>query len=96
MRAVAVATPALHGSAVLGISDNYSEALASEGGRARSYELDAVCRQSCALQLVSGILWTRRWVESLRNCTDSASRLADEGFLSPGELLVGKQIAHRI
>ena len=53
-----------HGSAVLGISDNMAEVLASESARARSHELNCVNRQACAVQLACGIDWRRRWVES--------------------------------
>ena len=57
---------------------------------------NCVSRQSCAIQLATGIQWARRWVESERNVTDKDSRLADDGYISAGEFLVGSQIAARV
>ncbi|CAE8627459.1 unnamed protein product, partial [Polarella glacialis] len=63
-----------HGKRYLTLNDNLSSLLAQAKGRAKRYDLTALCRRSAALQLGCDIPWHQRYVESERNPADAGSR----------------------
>ena len=76
--------PLCRGCIVVTFGDNLSEILAIESGRARDWELNAICRRAAGIQLFADIDWRRRHVISNANLADHDSRLADMGFIAPG------------
>ncbi|CAE8733684.1 unnamed protein product [Polarella glacialis] len=80
-------------SIVLSFGDNLSETLAFDRGRARDHELLALVRQAGAIQVATGIRWARRYIETERNPADWDSRLANLGFLLPGQRVHGSALA---
>jgi hypothetical protein len=85
-----------HNKQVLSLGDNMSELLATEFGRARNHELNALCRRSAVLQMSSNIIWKRRHVISEENAADGDSRLADLGIIKPGVCLGGSILLKRL
>lgn len=81
--------PRLHGHFLLSFGDNMAEVLAFERGRAVNWELNSLCRVAASRQLGCQIVWRRRHVEFERNPSDADSRLADRGFIFPGEVPCG-------
>ena len=73
------------------LGDNMPEVLATDtgGGRARDRGLNTVCRVSAGLQIRDDSVWSRRHVPTARNFSDKDSRLADEGYLAPGQFFTG-------
>ncbi|CAE8614739.1 unnamed protein product, partial [Polarella glacialis] len=63
-----------HGKRFLTLNDNLSSLLAQAKGRAKRYDLTALCRRSAALQLGCDIPWHQRYIESERNPADAGSR----------------------
>lgn len=51
-----------HGTLLLSVGDNLTDILEFDKGRSSSRGLNTLCRQSCALQTISGIRWRRRHV----------------------------------
>ena len=68
-----------HGCRLLTLCDNLSAVCAFDKGRARDLGLLSLCRRSMALQLVSGIRWHLRYVETSRNPSDEGSRVFPSG-----------------
>ena len=58
---------------LLSLGYNLAGILAFDRGRARDAELRALCRQSAAVQLATGIQWKRRYVETDRGISDADS-----------------------
>ena len=92
----ALRRPHDHGHVILGIGDNLAEILASEKGRSKDRELNAVLRRAAACQEAGDFMWKRRHVVSEKNFADFDSRLADEGLLIPGECLHPSQLLRRL
>ncbi|CAE8613278.1 unnamed protein product, partial [Polarella glacialis] len=63
-----------HGKRYLTLSDNLSSLCAFAKGRAKTYDLTALCRRSAALQIGCDIRWRQRYIESERNPCDEGSR----------------------
>ena len=83
----AAARPALHDLIVLSLGDNMGELQAAEKGRSHDPILNCQCRRAAGLQASSGLRWRRCHVETARNPTDRASRLALAGDLRPGTVV---------
>ena len=64
----------LHGQRKLTISDNLGVVCAFSKGRSGRHKLNRLCRQACALQFATGIIWSLRHVETKRNVADKPSR----------------------
>ena len=60
----ALRRPHDHGHAILGIGGNLDEILASEKGRSKDSELNAVLRLAAACQEACDFMWKRRHVRS--------------------------------
>ena len=71
---------------MVSFGDNLSEILALESGRARDWELNAICRRAAGMKLYADIDWRRRHIISNANLTNFDSRLADVGYIAPGQL----------
>lgn len=69
-----------HGCRLLTLCGIFVSGLCFHKGRARDLGLLSLCHRSVALQLVSGIRWHLRYVESARNPSDEGSRV----FPQPG------------
>ena len=63
----------LHGQRKLTISDNLGVVCAFSKGRSGQHKLNRLCRQACALQFATGIIWSLRHVETKRNVADKPS-----------------------
>lgn len=77
--------PSSHGKIVLTIGHSLCEVLSRDEGRARSWELNALCRAAFAVTTAGNIRWARSDIESKRNPPGADSRLAERGVLQPGE-----------
>ena len=70
----ALRRPHGHGHVILGIGDNLAEILASEQGRSKDRELNAVLKCAAACQEAGDFMWKRRHVVSEKNLADFDSR----------------------
>ena len=68
----------LHGHRKLSISDNLGVVCTFSKGRSGQDKLNRLCRQACALQFATGIMWSLRHVETKRNVADKPSRLFEK------------------
>ena len=78
-----------HNTVVMSLGDNISEVCAFDRGRTTDVELLCLVRRSCAWQVSCNIRWVRRYIETWRNPSDAASRLASAGALRPGQVARG-------
>ena len=84
------------GSVITSISDNLSEVLAADKGRSADRELNAVLRKAAGELELGDMAWKRRHLQGVRNPADFDSRLANLGFLSPGECMHPRGLAGRL
>ena len=84
-----------HGHRILSISDNLSELLAFERGRATNWALRQLTRVAAARQIGCEIDHHHRYVESARNTTDYDSRATERGEVRAGEIQRGAAAALR-
>lgn len=80
---------------VISLGDNLAELLAQERGRASNRGLNALCRKAAAWQAISGVTWTRRYVNTKVNPSDHDSRRADRHELAPGETHIPSESERR-
>lgn len=71
------------------LGDNLAEVLAFDRGRARDVELLALARRAAGLQLVMGMRWHRRYIETARNPSGRDSHRSAELRLRPGQRVLG-------
>ena len=68
----------LHGYRKLTLCDNLAVVSAFSKGRATNGAMNTLCKQSCALQFCTGIVWSVRHIESGRNPADRPSRFYEK------------------